>query len=104
MWSGAVEDILAGWALCDGNNGTPDLRDKFVVGSGAAYAIDDAAARTPHGHAFTGDGHTHQYIGGGDIDTGANLSDTTISTAITGTTDDSDPIQKYYALAYIMLL
>lgn len=24
----------AGWALCDGNNGTPDLRDRFVLGAG----------------------------------------------------------------------
>lgn len=36
LWSGAVVDILAGWALCDGNNGTPDLRGKFIVGAGGA--------------------------------------------------------------------
>jgi hypothetical protein len=37
-WKGALSEIgvgqLAGWALCDGNNGTPDLRDKFVLGAG----------------------------------------------------------------------
>ena len=32
-WSGAIVDIPAGWALCDGANGTPDLRDKFIVGA-----------------------------------------------------------------------
>lgn len=32
-WSGAIADIPTGWALCDGNNGTPDLRDKFIVGA-----------------------------------------------------------------------
>lgn len=32
MWSGAVGNIPAGWALCDGANGTPDLRGRFVVG------------------------------------------------------------------------
>ncbi len=32
MWSGAVNNIPAGFALCDGQNGTPDLRGKFVVG------------------------------------------------------------------------
>jgi prepilin-type N-terminal cleavage/methylation domain-containing protein len=32
-WAGAVIDIPAGWALCDGTNGTPDLRDKFIVGA-----------------------------------------------------------------------
>ena len=33
MWSGTIASIPAGWYLCDGNNGTPDLRDKFVVGA-----------------------------------------------------------------------
>ncbi len=40
LWSGAVVDIPAGWALCDGNNGTPDLRDRFVIGAGGTWAPD----------------------------------------------------------------
>ena len=39
MWSGSIDRIPAGWALCDGQNGTPDLRDRFLVGAGAAYAV-----------------------------------------------------------------
>jgi hypothetical protein len=35
MWSGA--SVPDGWHLCDGNAGTIDLRDKFVVGAGSAY-------------------------------------------------------------------
>jgi hypothetical protein len=38
MYSGSMADIgvgdLAGWNLCDGSNGTPDLRDRFVIGAG----------------------------------------------------------------------
>jgi hypothetical protein len=38
QYSGSLADIgvgqLAGWSLCDGSNGTPDLRDRFVVGAG----------------------------------------------------------------------
>jgi hypothetical protein len=30
-WSGKPADVPAGWALCDGANGTPDLRDRFIV-------------------------------------------------------------------------
>lgn len=30
MWSGTV--VPEGWRLCDGSNGTPDLRGRFVVG------------------------------------------------------------------------
>ena len=33
MWSGATSAIPSGWVLCDGQNSTPDLRDKFVVGA-----------------------------------------------------------------------
>jgi hypothetical protein len=32
MWSGALANVPSGWALCDGNNGTPDLREKFIKG------------------------------------------------------------------------
>ena len=31
----------SGWAFCDGNNGTPDLRDKFIVGAGTTYSSGD---------------------------------------------------------------
>ncbi len=46
LWSGAIVDIPAGWALCDGNNGTPDLRDKFIVGAGATFNPGDDVATT----------------------------------------------------------
>jgi microcystin-dependent protein len=39
MWSGAENALPPGWALCNGENGTPDLRDRFIVGSGANYAV-----------------------------------------------------------------
>ncbi len=39
MWSGAINDIPVGWALCDGSNGTPDLRDRFIVGAGGSYNV-----------------------------------------------------------------
>ena len=32
LWSGAANRIPDGWVLCNGSNGTPDLRGKFVVG------------------------------------------------------------------------
>jgi hypothetical protein len=40
MWSGSIGSIPSGWSLCDGTNGTPDLRDRFVVGAGGSYAVD----------------------------------------------------------------
>lgn len=32
MWAGALADIPSGFALCDGNNGTPNLVNTFVKG------------------------------------------------------------------------
>ena len=36
MWSGAASDVPSGFVLCDGNNNTPNLLDKFVVGDAVA--------------------------------------------------------------------
>ena len=36
MWSGASSDIPSGFVLCNGNNNTPNLLDKFVVGDAVA--------------------------------------------------------------------
>ena len=38
LWYGDTGNIPTGFVLCDGNNSTPDLRDKFVVGAGSAYS------------------------------------------------------------------
>ena len=40
IWSGASNAIPTGWVLCDGQNSTPDLRDRFVIGAGSNYAVD----------------------------------------------------------------
>ncbi len=39
LWTGAANAIPSGWKLCDGSGGTPDLRDRFVVGAGGTLAV-----------------------------------------------------------------
>lgn len=39
MWSGAANAIPSGWLLCNGANGTPDLRNRFIVGAGSSYGV-----------------------------------------------------------------
>jgi hypothetical protein len=39
LWSGSSASIPTGWVLCDGNNSTPDLRNRFVVGATSTYAV-----------------------------------------------------------------
>lgn len=50
LWSGAANAIPVGWLLCDGTNGTPDLRNRFIVGAGDTYAVGAAAGTTEHTH------------------------------------------------------
>jgi hypothetical protein len=38
MWSGSIAAIPPSFVLCDGTNGTPDLRDRFIVGAGSSFA------------------------------------------------------------------
>jgi microcystin-dependent protein len=73
MWSGSIAQIPIGWLLCDGSNGTPDMRGRFVAGAGSgAYSIGDsggtssttlAVANLPaHSHTGTTDpsgAHSH---------------------------------------------
>lgn len=39
LWYGSIGSVPTGWYLCDGTNGTPDLRDKFIVGAGSTYSV-----------------------------------------------------------------
>lgn len=43
VWTKPVSEIPSGWAICDGNNGTPDLIDRTV--RGVSPANDSAGVR-----------------------------------------------------------
>ena len=102
LWYGSIGSIPAGWILCNGANGSPDLRNKFVVGSGDTYAVDAVGGSVNHNHPFTGDGHTHDIPAGLGIGAGANYGLTTMPTPSTGTTDNGSSLPPYHSLAYIM--
>lgn len=58
MWSGLITNLPSGWALCDGQNGTPNLVDRFVVGAGGRWAVGDTggsadAVVVEHTHSAT---------------------------------------------------
>lgn len=106
LWSGAIVDIPAGWSLCDGGGGRPDLRNRFIVGAGDAYAPDDTGGALTHTHPFTGDGHVHgipQTAGCPGAGPNACLSQLdTDSEVAAGTTDATDHKPPYFALAFII--
>jgi len=54
MWYGPIANIPAGWQLCDNNNGTPDLQNKFIRGTPA-----NGTGHTLPGGTDTIAQHTH---------------------------------------------
>ena len=71
LWSGAANAIPSGWYLCDGNNGTPNLRGKFIVGydnNDSDFDVNDTGGSkdaTLVSHSHTVDNHTHTFSGSG---------------------------------------
>ena len=125
MWSGATNNIPSGWALCDGNNGTPNLQDKFIVGAGSSYAVAATggsanAVVIQHNHGITDPGHQHTWsrqdaqndvgyrpwpASNNDcketvVNTGSNTTGITINNE--GESGTNKNLPPYYALAYII--
>jgi microcystin-dependent protein len=69
MWNSAAQPIPSNFQLCNGTNGTPDLRDRFIVGAGSSYAAGNTGgaatvglsiANLPsHNHGINDPGHAH---------------------------------------------
>jgi len=129
LWSGSIGSIPAGFLLCDGTNSTPDLRNRFVVGAGSSYSVNQTggsadAIVVSHTHTATsvvtdpGHNHTVTITPISDSGTGSpsrmtDSGSTTTSTATTGitvattnatagTSGTGANIPPYFALCYIM--
>jgi hypothetical protein len=55
VWSGSIASIPASYFLCNGTNGTPDLRDRFIVGAGSTYAVNAIGGSIGHAHTLGGE-------------------------------------------------
>jgi len=113
MWSGSIASIPTGWALCDGNNGTPNLTDRFVVGAGSNYSVSATGGNNSvtltvnempahshtgstsgagsHSHSINDPGHNHTVptvrngnTASGSGDDGGNNTNSISSTSATG--------------------
>ncbi len=129
MWSGALEDIPEGWSLCDGENGTPDLRGRFLVGvadsstdpgdTGGSDSVTLTTDELPsHDHTVNDPGHSHStnWVHASGSEPGLTgvkhaeiYSTLGTSTATTGVTLESsgsgsafDNRPAFYTLAFLM--
>lgn len=80
IWPSSLVSIPTGWLICDGTNGTPDLRNRFIVGAGNNFSVGDTGGSKnltiipQHTHTAvtnTAGGHTHLWRGTGGIGTTA---------------------------------
>ena len=91
----------SGWYLCDGNNGTPDLRDKFIVGAGSSYSVGDNGGNNTVTISGTTDGHNTPISASNQsrLQPVSYQFDNNHTHNFSGSGDNRPP---YYALTYIM--
>ena len=112
MYTGSTAP--SGWAICNGQNGTPDLRDRFIVGAGSAYSIGNTGGQNSVTLTVNQiPAHTHTYE---RTDVGINVNDrpwpasnndcdmTTQNTSSTGGGQSHENRPPYYALMFIVKL
>ena len=127
LWYGSIGSVPTGWYLCDGSNGTPDLRNRFVVGAGSTYSVAATGGSTDaivvshtHTATVTDSGHSHTVTsatsssaatGGGSgafasppgtVSTSNQTTGITVANSTVGTSGTNANLPPYYALAYIM--
>jgi len=131
MWSGSIASVPSGWYLCDGNNSTPDLRNRFIVGAGSTYSVagtggsaDAIVVSHTHTASVTDSGHNHTttitlmddssasgvngIVDGDNSYSSVTYTSSTATTGIsvsnstTGSSGTNANLPPYYALAYIM--
>lgn len=132
LWSGSIASIPTHWQACDGTNGTPDLRDKFIVGAGSTYAVNATGGASTknlaHTHGATGlstgnSGANHTHLctesdnygnSGGAFTVWSRMANLPTSTgsadhthAVNGATASGgsatqDILPPYYSLCYVM--
>jgi len=123
MWSGSISTIPNGWLLCDGTNGTPDLRSRFIIGASlnkpsnkTLFSVGNNGGNEsitltesnlpPHSHSVSLDRPTlaHNCWKNGRCAGPKLVDDGTWSgsTSVTGLGLPFNNLPPYYALAFIM--
>ena len=126
MWSGRLRDIPAGWALCDGRNGTPNLVGRFIRGintattnpgtTGGADSVTVVQNAHQHELPFTpestnlwhssvfGTGTSRSFSNTLNGGSGSRSSAVLKDQSLTATNQAHDTRPAYFELAYLMKL
>lgn len=120
MWNSTTAP--EGWAICNGQNGTPDLRGRFIISTGSGYQLGNKGGASsvtlnanqipPHSHRYWDTTFSEH---GGPVDYGMRIGskktdhDNTqygvwLYTENNGGNQAHENRPPYYALTYIMKL
>ncbi len=102
-WSGAVGSIPAGWQLCDGTRGTPDLRGRFILGASTGKDLGETGGQASY-TTSQNQRHTKEITRSGGS---AALDPTSGSPALNSVSMHTHTVSvapPYYSLAFIMKL
>jgi hypothetical protein len=125
MFTGSSGSVPIGWVICDGSNGSPDLRDKFIIGAGGSYAIGSNggskdAGLLKHSHLYNDVSSNVSGSGSVRVLEASSRNDDAVSvvrslsitdssgsrtTSIEGTVDGTGTglnLPPFYALSFIM--
>lgn len=86
----------AGWALCDGQNGLPDLRGRFVRGADTLAQVGGSGGGASHGHELV--------LQQGTVARIAGLVTAKTSAVVGGSTAAAEHLPPYLQLVYIIKL
>lgn len=124
-YSGSTSRIPKGWHICDGSNGTPDLRDRFIVGAGRSYNLGTTGGSNfvklqechlpNHRHTFPGDDQIwnaygnefpiQRNVSGWDwVSEGSGCTNRVYWSGATGGGEAHENRPPFYALYFIMYI
>jgi len=109
MYYGELDDLPDNWHICDGNEGTKDLRNRFLYCARTQVWVDRTGGAIAHTHDFTETnvppiGHVHDFTEPpfpGQVATGDGWYAQTDNYQVVGTTNSSGVEPPYHSLYYV---
>ncbi len=102
LWWGLPIDVPNGWTHCNGRDGTPDLRDKFMRCVTPPQEPENFSNPEVHNHEYFGSEHSHECKAGSAIDSGSGRQSRTTDTETFGTVANASQLPPYKGYWYII--
>ena len=108
-WRGTAATVPSGWVVCDGSNGTPNLRGSFILGASSSYPAGSTGGEAAHTLSLAEmPSHTHNIWtlapGGFGMPGGGSFTQNNKDTSAQGGNQPHNNMPPYYALVFIMKL